>query len=149
MHSLGFLTLRQGHAHLMDAFVSVGACWGGHGGRCPGWRAGRQGEGSAGGQARRPGVLHTHCSSPILSSAKIIPSFLTGQRNKLRLEMVWMGQREGVYFLSLSQSKCSFRFSLCHLVLGGNDDEPTCFQMAQVLGTIWTQRYMASSVPWW
>ena len=94
-------------------------------------------------------MLHTHCSSPILSAAKIIPSFLTGQRNKLRLEMVRMGVKGGCLFLkSLSQSKCSFRFSLSHLVLGGNDDEPTCFQMAQVVGTIWTQWYMASSVLW-
>lgn len=41
MHSSGFLTPRQGHTHLMDAFVSVGAHWGGRGGRCPGWQ-GRQ-----------------------------------------------------------------------------------------------------------
>lgn len=57
------------------------------GGVLDGGQAGREKEV----QGDRPGdrgVLHTHCSSPILSSAKIIPSFLTGQRNKLRLEMV-------------------------------------------------------------
>ena len=48
---------------------------------------------------------------------------------------------------SPSQSKCSFCFSLCHLVSRGNGDERTCFQMAQALGTIWTQWYMVSFVP--
>lgn len=38
IHSLDFLTLRQGHVHLLDAFVQVGARRGGHGGRCSGER---------------------------------------------------------------------------------------------------------------
>lgn len=36
VHCLDFITLRQGHVHLLDAFVQLGARRGGHGGRCSG-----------------------------------------------------------------------------------------------------------------
>lgn len=133
MHSSGFLTPRRGHTHLTDAFVSGSSMEAAVVGGVLGGRAGRQEKGVQGVGRETGGAAHTPPPSPNLSSAKpSLPSDWAKKQTEARNGL--NGAKGRVFISQISQSKCSFRFSPVSSVLGGNDDEPTCFQMAQVTG---------------